>query len=106
MPDPLKLKVLADAGYILRATCGSCENGLFPALGATFGSCERLAPTRAKHTEGARISIRRDGWCPAFRSTPFAVDRIEQAGMDRFAPDELRRCPIRRKGPGPNGPIV
>lgn len=94
MPDPLKLAALAEAGYAVLPTCGSCAYfEWYPPTGGrvspqratpAWGSCRRLTPVHAKHTDGARISTRSDGTCPAHAITAQAAADLERSGFDRF----------------------
>ena len=82
MPDPKKLKVLEDAKYEVREVCLSCE--FFAAASGTWGSCAKHASRHSKHTDGARLSTRSDGWCPSYRASAVAQRDLERSGFLRF----------------------
>lgn len=90
MPDPKKLAVLEGVGYQLRETCFSCIHFVKPVgwVGNAWGSCGRLPPTHAKHTDGARVSVRLDGWCPGYETASKHGVDIARSGFARFIKDD------------------
>lgn len=83
MPDPLKLAALEKAGYEIRETCGSCLY-FVSGTASPWGSCSKHPSAHAKHTDGARLSVRRDGWCPSYEVETASGCDIARSGFARF----------------------
>lgn len=91
MPDEAKIAALAAAGFRFRAVCGTCihfrrnEPG---GVNRTWGWCSNIQPTHAKHTDGARVSVRSDGWCPSYQVEANAGADIVRAGYVQFITED------------------
>lgn len=81
MPDPNKLKVLKEAGYIVRPSCDSCEHFI---IGTNkWGTCGVIKYQHSKHTGDPRnASVRRDGWCPKYNCV--SSTDLEISGFEIF----------------------
>lgn len=86
MPDAKKLAVLAARGFVLRQTCLTCSHFSKWSDGAFWGYCRDIEPVHEKHSFGARVSVRADGWCPKYLPVSRHVEDIQRSGFDRFMP--------------------
>ncbi len=87
MPDPNKLKVLEDLGYVVQGCCGICINGRF-VPGANYGSCKVFTYEHAKHGK-KQLSVHVSGQCSSdFKVNKKKMDDLTYSGFDRFC-DEL-----------------
>lgn len=86
MPDPLKLAALEAARFRIVPTCGSCAHFKVGVVRGTtaWGWCHAIPWTHAKHTGGARVSVRGDGTCPIHSPTSESVADLERSGFGAF----------------------
>lgn len=96
MPDPDKLAALEAAGYTINGACVSCVYAVPRTEG--WGWCARLEPVHAKHTDGARVSIRLDGICPSYLMKPLAVSSVARGGLAKFVRPGTRLLPVAPHG--------
>jgi hypothetical protein len=83
MPDPNKLEVLSDLGYVVQGSCGLCVNALF-APGLDWGSCKAFSYEHAKHGK-RKLSIHRAGTCASdFKVNEKKKADLARSGFDRF----------------------
>jgi hypothetical protein len=83
VPDPKKLAVLEARGFKLRDVCATCTHFVNGSQ-RLWGHCADVPPTHAKHTDGARVSVRADGWCTRYTPDRRDIDNAAAAGFGRF----------------------
>lgn len=83
MPDPNKLEALANRGYKIAETCGTCIHGSF-IDGRDWGLCRKISYQHQKHNGTKNVSIHVSGCCPQFQLSPATEADLQRSGFDRF----------------------
>lgn len=91
MPDPNKLKVLAEVGYRVQPCCRICKHARF-APASDYGKCMILTYEHGKHTGTARqLTVHQAGRCSSgFEWNETKKANVDRSGFDKFVTAEAK----------------
>lgn len=84
MPDANKLKVLQNAGYVVKPTCATCvHREAF--YDHPWTTCNLLTYEHQKHTGEPRgVSIFKTGWCKFHEWSKEILEDLQTSGFLKF----------------------